>query len=158
MELLLSSEQDMLALGARLGPALAPPMIVHLHGNLGAGKTTLVRGILTGLGHAGRVKSPTYTLVENYRIGERLYYHFDLYRLNDPEELEAIGFRDYLETDAVCFIEWPERAQAYLGLPDLAIFIDTAGNGRRLRIEAPAGPESPGGQALSGMNFKVNFT
>jgi tRNA threonylcarbamoyladenosine biosynthesis protein TsaE len=154
VEFNLPEEQDMLALGARLASVLSPPLTLHLHGNLGAGKTTLVRGILTGLGHTGRVKSPTYTLVENYRIGEGMYYHFDLYRLGDPEELEAIGFRDYLDTNAVCFIEWPERAQGYLTPPDLDIRIETAGNGRRLRIEAPGLADSPGGLVMTQLELQ----
>lgn len=155
MEFNLPEEQNMLALGARLASILSPPLTVHLHGNLGAGKTTLVRGVLTGLGHTGRVKSPTYTLVENYRIGEVVYYHFDLYRLGDPEELEAIGFRDYLDANAVCFIEWPERAGGYLTSPDLDIHIETAGSGRRLRIEATGGADSPGGRVLSRLELQT---
>ncbi len=116
-------EAAMLQLGARLAVSLKPPLVIHLSGQLGAGKTTLVRGLLTALGHVGAVKSPTYTLVEPY---EQLYpkcYHFDLYRLSDPEELESAGIRDYLQPDSVCMIEWPERGKGFMPAANLYIEI-----------------------------------
>ncbi|MDP3589913.1 MAG: tRNA (adenosine(37)-N6)-threonylcarbamoyltransferase complex ATPase subunit type 1 TsaE, partial [Methylobacter sp.] len=104
--------------------------LVFLHGELGAGKTTLVRGFLRAAGYTGAVKSPTYTLVEEYTIGERKIFHFDLYRVADPEELEWIGIRDYFDQDCVCFIEWPDMGKGFLPEPDRVISLVAEGNGR----------------------------
>lgn len=124
----LKNEAATLALGETLAKALPnPPFVCHLIGNLGAGKTTFVRGVLRGLGYKGAVKSPTYTIVEPYEIKGQKLYHFDLYRIVDPEELELIGFRDYLE--AISFIEWPERAED-LPEPDLNIYLEIDGTER----------------------------
>jgi tRNA threonylcarbamoyladenosine biosynthesis protein TsaE len=129
-------EASMLKLGQQIARALdaADGCMIHLHGELGAGKTTLTRSILQALGVTGRVKSPTYTLVEPYELGDRTAYHFDLYRLADPEELEFLGFRDYLSTNAVLFVEWPERGEGVLPEADVHIRIQYAGSGRKVMV------------------------
>ena len=131
----LSGEQAMVEFGRQLGKSIAAPMLIFLKGDLGAGKTTLCRGILGAFGHKGPVKSPTYTLVEPYQLGcGGLVYHFDLYRLGDPEELEFIGIRDYLAEGGCCLVEWPERGAGMFPLPDLEIVITAVVDGRRLSI------------------------
>jgi tRNA threonylcarbamoyladenosine biosynthesis protein TsaE len=127
---------DMEALGARLAASLGKVRLVYVHGPLGAGKTTLVRGLLRALGHLGAVKSPTFTLVEPYELRGLPVYHFDLYRLNDPEELEFLGMRDYLHGEGVCVVEWAERAQGVLPAPDIDVMIQATEKGRMVRIAA----------------------
>ena len=124
------------ALGARLARRLRPGCVLELHGDLGAGKTTLARGLLHALGHRGAVKSPTYTLVEPYQIGTWRVFHWDLYRLADPEELEFLGLRDQLDGEAALLIEWPERGLGELPAADLVISLGYAGAGRAARLEA----------------------
>ncbi len=132
----LPDEAATLALGERLAQVLEPGLFIALSGNLGSGKTTLTRGILRGLGYAGKVKSPTYTLVELYNLSKLDLYHFDLYRFNDPQEWLDAGFRDYFERRNICLVEWPERASELLPVPDLKISLSTQGDGRRIRIAA----------------------
>ena len=122
--------------GAVLANALPEGVLVFLEGDLGAGKTSLVRGVLRALGHQGAVKSPTYTLLEEYSLAGKEIIHFDLYRLTDPEELDLIGIRDYFNGKACCFIEWPQRGQGSLPQEDLEIQISLAGSGRLARISA----------------------
>ncbi len=136
----LADEAAMDAFGRRLAGVLRPGLVVSLEGPLGAGKTTLVRGVLRGLGHRGVVRSPTYALVESYVLGAWRISHFDLYRLADPEELELIGLRDFLDEGAVLFVEWPERGRGVLPTADLTITIAYDGRGRRLAIEAGSRP------------------
>ena len=126
------------AAGRALAPALAGGMVVTLAGELGAGKTTFVRGVLRGFDIRGAVKSPTYTLVEPYKVSSLYLYHFDFYRLKDPEEWEAAGFREYFRNDAICLIEWPERAGTALPSADLsiALVIDVDTGGRRCSATA----------------------
>ena len=130
----IKDEAAMMAFGGKLADDLPDGGIVLLKGDLGAGKTTLVRGLLRHLGHEGIVKSPTYTLVEPYDLKGRKVYHFDLYRLGDPEELEYMGGRDYWESNALCLIEWPEQAQGYLPEADMIIEISYKDTGRDIRI------------------------
>jgi tRNA threonylcarbamoyladenosine biosynthesis protein TsaE len=131
----LADAAAMEALGARLARSLSAG-IVYLQGELGTGKTTLVRGLLRGLGHTGKVRSPTYTLVEPYRFADRAVYHLDLYRLASPEELEWLGLRDMLAEHALLLVEWPERGSGILPAADLTIAIAYAGEGRRVTLEA----------------------
>ena len=130
----IKDEEAMLAAGNKLAAQLKPGMVVFLVGNLGAGKTTLVRGILRGLGHSGAVKSPTYNIVEPYSINEQSVFHFDLYRLMDVEELEYMGIRDYLTEDSICFIEWPDKGDGLLPKPDIQIEIKINGSERELLV------------------------
>jgi tRNA threonylcarbamoyladenosine biosynthesis protein TsaE len=129
-----ASVAEMELLGAKLATQVGNVRLINIHGPLGAGKTTLVRGMLRRLGHAGAVKSPTFTLVEPYRFGNLHFYHFDLYRLNDPGELEFLGVRDYLDGNGVCVVEWAERAQGVLPSPDVDIMIEPTETGRMVRI------------------------
>jgi tRNA threonylcarbamoyladenosine biosynthesis protein TsaE len=126
--------------GNELFYILPSKCLIFLHGELGAGKTTLVRGYLRAAGHAGTVKSPTYNLVEEYSIADKKIYHFDLYRLNDPEELEWIGINDYLNQDCVCFIEWPDQGKGFLPEPDRVITLSQQGEGRVINVSPSIKP------------------
>ena len=137
----LADEAATIDFGAAIANVIVPQLVIYLHGDLGAGKTTLVRGLLRGLGYVGRVKSPTYTLVEPYEMlgghSEELnLYHFDLYRFNDEEEWEAAGFRDYFNAHSVCLIEWPEKAAQVLPAPDIEINFDIKVDSRRVHVSA----------------------
>ena len=127
--------------GAALARALIGGMVIALHGDLGTGKTTLVRGVLRELGWTGSVKSPTYTLVEYYPISSLYLYHFDFYRFDEPAEWEDSGFAEYFRPDALCVIEWPERVRGMLPRADVALSLRYRGAGRELLLEAgtPAG-------------------
>ncbi len=136
----LPAEADTCKVGACLGQALGRDgAVIFLNGDLGAGKTTLSRGLIRGLGYQGAVKSPTYTLVEPYECFDFPLYHFDLYRLTDPEEVEFLGVDEYFVPPAVCLIEWPGRGQGFLPAPDLLIRLETVGKGRCLSVEAGSG-------------------
>lgn len=133
----IATAAEMERLGGDLARATGVESATYfLYGELGTGKTTLVRGFLRALGHEGPVKSPTYTLVEPYKLGDRSVYHFDLYRITDPEELEYLGVREYFDGRSLCLVEWPERAREQLGEADLEIRITYQGKSRRVAIQA----------------------
>lgn len=134
MKHFLPAETDTLALGSALGRALEPGLVIYLCGELGAGKTTLARGVLRGLGYTGRVKSPTFALVEAYKLSKIYLYHFDFYRFDDPQELRDAGFREYFTPDAVCLVEWPDKA-ADLPAADIRIAMQVTGGGRSVGLE-----------------------
>jgi len=142
--LFLADEAATEALGRALATAVRRSgngATVFLRGNLGMGKTTLSRGVMRGMGHEGAVKSPTYTIVEPYEHLRPEVYHFDLYRLGDPEELEYLGIRDYFGGSSLCLIEWAERGDGILPVPDVQITIEPEVDGRRasLRSLTPTG-------------------
>ena len=140
------NEAMLVALGRALAAACSAGMAVYLHGALGAGKTTLTRGIARGLGHRGAVKSPTYTLVEPYLDLRPPLYHLDLYRVGDPQELEFMGIREYFTSEALTVVEWPERGGEFLPAPDLGITIALRGAARQVTV-APL--SAAGGQGLA---------
>lgn len=134
MQLILNNADETEALGTALWPGLPPKCLLFLHGDLGAGKTTLIRGLLRAAGYTGKVKSPTYSLVEEYELAQGLLFHFDLYRLKDPEELEWMGMDDYLQQQAICCIEWPQMGHAYLPRPNLEVHLQHHGEQRLIEI------------------------
>jgi len=145
----LADETAMLDLGNRMARFLQPGLTIFLQGNLGAGKTTLARGILHGLGYQHVVKSPTYNLVEIYKISRLYLYHFDFYRFNDPLEWEEAGFRESFNPASICIVEWPEKAEDLLPIADLQITIKIHDKGRSIEIRAST---EPGIQCLQQWN------
>lgn len=145
----LLNEQETVLLGAKLWHLLPPDCLLFLSGGLGAGKTTLMRGLLRSAGHKTAVKSPTYTLVEEYELPATKLYHFDLYRVRGAEELEWIGMQDYLAEPSLCCIEWPENGKGFLPTPDLTITLSTTANGRLAQISKSA--------RLMGANLKLHW-
>ena len=155
LRLTASDPDETRAIGARLAGALLlagphEPFVVGLTGDLGAGKTTLVGGLMAALGHEGPARSPTYSLIEPYRLAGRDVYHCDLYRLRDPEELEELGLRDLLTGPSILLVEWPERAGDRLREPDLHLHLEYADAGRQVAVAA--GSEA-GRQVLSALRL-----
>ena len=126
--------------GAALARALAPGLVIYLHGDLGAGKTALTRALLQAAGHRGTVKSPTYTLSEPYRVqlgGENVnVIHYDLYRMSSPEEFLDAGFREDFDGRNICIVEWPEKGEPVLPPPDVRILLKVSGHGRDVELQA----------------------
>ena len=135
MQLILKDAEETEAFGAALWHLLPDKCLVFLYGDLGAGKTTLIRGLLRAAGYRHAVKSPTYSLVEEYEPAGRRLFHFDLYRLKDPEELEWLGMADYLRQTALCFIEWPQMGTGFLPEADIEIRLDHQDNSRVIEIK-----------------------
>lgn len=149
LEYELFGEEAMELFGEQLAKILTNVNLVFLNGNLGMGKTTLVRGLLKGLGYLGPVKSPTYTIVEPYELNHKNIYHFDLYRVEDPEELEFMGIRDYFDNDSLCLVEWPDMGRGCLPNVDVNINIDLIRSGRKVSVE---GVSVKGVEALQGLS------
>lgn len=148
--LIIPDSEEMQELGRRLASVCPHAVKIYLQGDLGAGKTTLVRGFLRGLGYQGKVKSPTYTLVEPYQLEQRRICHFDLYRINDPDELEAIGIRDYFDNETTCLVEWPERAGGVLETADLYLSLQVVESGRSVELQAIS---EQGGEILTRLSW-----
>ena len=152
MSIFLANEQAMIAFGQTLAKYCPAGLNLYLYGDLGAGKTTLVRGFIQSFLPNAKVKSPTYTLVEDYELASSKnnpnalnhVYHFDLYRLSDPEELEYLGGRDYFSADAVCLVEWPQRGEGWLAEPDVELTLSYQPDGRLVELK----PHSEKGQEL----------
>ena len=134
MIITLKNETETTKIGSKLASCLKGGEVIYLKGELGTGKTTLVRGVLNRLGHAGNVKSPTYTIVEPYLIDSHVIYHFDLYRLDDPEELESLGIRDYCDGQSICFFEWPEKGGNLLPNADINLELTYLENTREVEF------------------------
>ncbi len=129
----------MIAFGVKCARFIAAGEVIFLDGDLGAGKTTLAKGLLSGWGHTGLVTSPTFTLIESYNLNLVDVHHFDLYRMESANELELIGARELFNASSICLIEWPDRADGYLPAPDIHFSIEHTKQGRRIRIGGKAG-------------------
>jgi len=154
----LPDEAATLALGGALGAALIQgqaEIVVYVEGDLGAGKTTLVRGVLRSLGYSGKVKSPTYTLVELYVVSGLNLYHFDFYRFEQPEEYLDAGLDEYFQGMGVCLVEWPDKAGAYLPPADLRVQLSTAHDGRDVVLLAQS---EKGRLCLTSLKFRLADT
>jgi tRNA threonylcarbamoyladenosine biosynthesis protein TsaE len=138
-------ERDTLELARAFGASLQAPLVIYLHGDLGAGKTTFARALIQYLGYAGRVKSPTYGLLETYSTGGMNTLHLDLYRIDDPGDVEELAIRDLFDERSLLLVEWPEKGGNFLPAPDVEIFFEDADGQRRATIA----PCSPAGMRLA---------
>ena len=136
MKIAVPDEAAMLALGGQLAKACHNPTVLYLYGPLGAGKTTLVRGFMRGIGYGATVKSPTYTLIEQYDTASWRLYHLDLYRIRDTEELGYLGLREMQDRKSIIMVEWPERGEGFLPSADVAVKIDYDHEGRQVSLDA----------------------
>ncbi len=134
MHQLFKTEQAMMTFAKQLANFCHPPCVIFLSGGLGVGKTTFSRGFIQGKGYTGKVKSPTYTLVEPYCFADYKIFHFDFYRIHDPEELESMGIRDYFYENSLSLIEWPEQAGEILPIPDIACYFTLVETDRKIEI------------------------
>lgn len=154
----LHEEAGTIALGASLARTLAPGIAIYLQGDLGAGKTTLTRALLHAAGHAGHVKSPTYTLCEPYTLTLDSkpvdLFHFDLYRMKSPGEFLDAGFREHFNDSSICIVEWPENGDEVLPPPDITIFLTVSGEGRQVELNALS---DEGAQCLNRLHFAPNL-
>ena len=135
-EVIVKNETELEKCGRALATTLKPGNVVFLEGSIGAGKTTVARGILRGFGYRGIAVSPTYTLMEAYDLGRSRIVHMDLYRVERPQDLDAIGIRDYLDGQTIFLIEWPDQMIAFLPAPDLRILLSTVPEGRKVQTES----------------------
>lgn len=154
----LHDEAETISFGAALANAFLPGLVVYLQGDLGAGKTTLTRAVLHAMGHSGRVKSPTYSLVEPYDITlngvQTPVYHFDLYRMNEPEEFLEAGFREHFDGESICLVEWPEKGDAVLPAPDMLLVLTVLGDGRNIDVH---GLSDKGQTCLQQLTFESAY-
>ena len=150
IDIYLANEAEQEQLAASVAQQCVPGSVIFLRGDLGAGKTTFVRGFLRQLGYQGVVKSPTYTLVEPYLIANQHIYHFDLYRLADPDELEYAGGRDYFDDQSICLVEWPEKAEGFLPAADILCVLDYKLPGRQAHLSADS---EKGEQMLAAISY-----
>ena len=132
----LPDEESTLELGGSWAKSLRAPLVIHLQGDLGAGKTTFTRGILRGLGHTGAVKSPTYAIVESYPLEAFTLHHFDLYRFASPEEWEDAGLDELFASDCVCLIEWPQQGGGFTPPADITVSLNHTDGGRDCTLTA----------------------
>jgi tRNA threonylcarbamoyladenosine biosynthesis protein TsaE len=151
--MIIASEEELLQIATTLAKVSVTPLVINLKGPLGAGKTTFSRGFMAGLGYIGKVKSPTYTLVETYHLSSVAVHHFDLYRIHDPEELELMGVRDYFNNHSICLIEWPEQGSGYLPEPDIVVSIEILAKGRSIQFFSCS---TLGKKMLERFNAKIN--
>jgi tRNA threonylcarbamoyladenosine biosynthesis protein TsaE len=158
LRLHLRDEAATAQLGQRIAATLAPGLRIYLRGNLGAGKTTLARGLLRALGFQGRVKSPSYALVELYTVSSLNLYHFDFFRFRDTKEWSDAGFKEYFSSNGVCLVEWPEKAGDDLPTPDLEILLSTAGAGRDALLTAHTEAGGKCLDAASGLKSQDGFS